>query len=79
MIDGALVILQNLAKSEKKRGLCREICPASSQDAYQAISVKVEVPPDAEAEEDPLAITAPGLKAERDVSCVSVSLLGGFR
>jgi hypothetical protein len=51
--------------------------PASSQDAYQAISVKAEVPSDAEEEEDPLA-TSPGMKAEPEVSCVSVSMLGQF-
>jgi hypothetical protein len=51
--------------------------PGASQDAYQAISVKAEVPSDAEAEEDPLAITFPGgIKAEPEVSCVSVSMLG---
>jgi hypothetical protein len=53
--------------------------PASSKDGYQAISVKTEVLSDAEAEEDSLAITFPGgIKAEPEVSCVSVSMLGGF-
>jgi hypothetical protein len=54
------------------------MCPASSQDAYQAISIKAEVLSDAEAEEDPLAITSPGMKAEPEVSCVSLSMLGRF-
>jgi hypothetical protein len=52
--------------------------PASSQDAYKAISVKAEVPSDAETEEDPLSITSPGVKAEPEVSYVSVSMLGRF-
>jgi hypothetical protein len=53
--------------------------PAASQDAYQAISVKVEVPSDAEAEEGPQAITFPGgVKAETEVSCSSVSMLSRF-
>jgi hypothetical protein len=57
------------------RVLRGEICPASSHDAYQAISIKVEVPSDAKAEEDPLAITYPGINAEPEVSCVSFSML----
>jgi hypothetical protein len=72
MIDAALVVLQNLTDSEKERNLCSEMSPASSQDAYQAISVKAEVLADVEAEEDPLAITPPGIKAEPEVSCPCV-------
>jgi hypothetical protein len=78
MLDAALVALQNLTDSEKERSLCREMSPASSQDAYQTIRVKAEVLSDAEAEEDHLAKTIPGMKAEPEVSCVSVSMLGRF-
>jgi hypothetical protein len=79
MMDAGLVVLQNVADSEKERSLCSEMSPAASHDAYQAISIKSEVPSDAEAEEDPLAITFPaGIKAEPEVSCVSVSMLGRF-
>jgi hypothetical protein len=79
MIDAAFLVLQNPGDLERERGLCAEICPESSQDAYQAISIKPEVQSDAEAEEDPLAITFPGeIKAEPQVSCASVSMLGGF-
>jgi hypothetical protein len=74
MIDVALIVLQNLTDSEKQRGMDSEMSPAFSQDSYQAISVKAEVPSDAEAEEDPLA----GMKAEPEVSCASVSMLGQF-
>jgi hypothetical protein len=74
MIDAALVVLQNLTDSEKEQGLCNEMSPAASQDAYQAISVKAEVLSDVE-EEDPLAVPFPELKAEPEVSCVSVSMI----
>jgi hypothetical protein len=77
-MDAAIVLLQDLTDSEKERGLCGEICPASSQYAYQAISVKAEVQSDAEAEEDPLATTLPGIKTEPEVRSVSVSMLGRF-
>jgi hypothetical protein len=73
----ALVVLQNLTDSENVQSLCTEMCPASSHDAYQAINIKAEVLSDAE-EEDPHAKTFPGIKAEPEVSCVSVSMLGGF-
>jgi hypothetical protein len=81
MTDEAFLDLQNPADLERiyVQGLCTEIFSSSSHDAYQAISIKAEVPSDAEEEEDPLAITFQGgIKAEPEVSCVSVSLLGGF-
>jgi hypothetical protein len=78
MIDIALVVLQNLTDLEKVRCLCSEMSPASSQNAYQAISVKAEVLSDVEEEEDPLPVTFPGIKVEPEVSCVSVSMLGVF-
>jgi hypothetical protein len=41
--------------------------------------MNAEVRSSAEAEEDPFAVTFPGgIKAEPEVSCVSVSMLGGF-
>ncbi|XP_023713767.1 uncharacterized protein LOC111867818 isoform X2 [Cryptotermes secundus] len=46
------------------RGPCGELCPASSHDTDQDISIKAEVLSDAEAEEDPLTIPFPGIKAE---------------
>jgi hypothetical protein len=76
IIDTVLFALQNPADLEKIRGLRSELCPAYSRDAYQAISIKAEVPSDAEAEVDPLSVTSPGIKAEPEVSCVSVSTLG---
>jgi hypothetical protein len=70
----ALVVLQN----PNVRGLCTEMCPASSHDAYQDIGIKAEVLSDVEEEEDPVPITFPEVKAEPEVSCVSVSVLGRF-
>jgi hypothetical protein len=80
MTDAAFLDSQNPADLESVhvRSLRGEICPASSHDSYQAVSIKAEVPSDAEAEEDPLAITSPAIKAEPEVSCVSVSMLGRF-
>jgi hypothetical protein len=78
MIHTALVVLQNLTGSKKERVLHSEMSPASSQDTYQAISVKAEVLSDAEAEENPDPITFPGIIAEPEVSCVSMSMLGRF-
>jgi hypothetical protein len=77
MIGTALVVLQNPIVLEKVRGLCSEMSPSSSEDVYQAISVKAEVLSDVE-EEDPDPITFPGIKVEPEVSCVSDFMLGGF-
>jgi hypothetical protein len=68
----AFIVLQNLVDLEKVQGLCGEMCPASSHDVYQAISVKSEVFSDAEEEKYPVLISFPGIKAEPEVSCVSV-------
>jgi hypothetical protein len=65
-----LVVLQNIPDLEKVRGLYSEICPASSHEAYQAVSIKAEVFSDAEEEEYPVPITFAGIKAEPKVSCV---------
>jgi hypothetical protein len=68
-----LVVLQIATDLENVRVFCTEMCPASSQDAYQDISIKAEVLSDVEEEEDPLAITfSGGIKAEPEVSCVYV-------
>jgi hypothetical protein len=75
----AFVVSQNLTDAETAQGLCTEMCPVSSHDAYQAISIKAEVLSDLEEEEeDPLAVTLPIIKAEPEVSCVSGSMLSGF-
>jgi hypothetical protein len=53
------------------------MCPAS-HDAHPAISIKAEVPSDTEAEEEPDPLTFVGIKAEPEVSCVSMPVLGRF-
>jgi hypothetical protein len=57
------------------QGPCTEVCPAS-YGAYEGITIKAEVLSDVEEEENPL--TFPEIKAEPEVSCVSVSMLGGL-
>jgi hypothetical protein len=74
----SLVSLQDLTDSEKETVPFSGRSPAPSHDAYQAIGVTAEVASHAEAEEDPVAITFPGIKAEPEVSCVTVSMLGRF-
>jgi hypothetical protein len=65
-----LVILQDTTDLVDVQGLCTEI------RAYESISIKTEVLSDVEEEKDPLAMTLPVIKAEPEVSCVSV--LGQF-
>ncbi|XP_023709223.1 zinc finger protein 333-like [Cryptotermes secundus] len=60
----ALRATMDLADSENVQGLCSETCPASSCNAYQAISMKTEVLSDAGEEEYPVPITFPGIYAE---------------
>jgi hypothetical protein len=68
-----LIVLQNVTYSENVQGLCSEIWPAYSHDAFQASSIKAEELSDMEAEEEeeeeyPMAITYPGIKPEPEVS-----------
>jgi hypothetical protein len=74
----ALFVLQNPADFGKVQGLHSEICSASSHDAYPAASIKAEVLSGAEAEEDPVSTTFVEIKAEPEVSCVSMPMLGRF-
>jgi hypothetical protein len=62
----------------KVRALHSEVCPASSRDAYPAVSIKAEVFSDAEEEEYPVPLTFVGIKAEPEVSYVSMPMLGRF-
>jgi hypothetical protein len=63
---------------EELQGLCSQIGPGPSRGAYQATSVKAEVLSDAEGEEGFVPMTFLGMKAEPEVSYVSVATLGGF-
>jgi hypothetical protein len=61
MIDKDTMVLQNFGKTY----------PAS-HDANKAMNVKAEEVSDAEEEEDPMPITVLEMKAEPEVSCMSV-------
>jgi hypothetical protein len=78
MIDAALVVLQNITNSEREQSLCSEMSPATSNEACQVFSIQAEVLSDAEPEEDPDPIAYLGIKAEPEVSCVSVTMSGRF-
>jgi hypothetical protein len=59
-------------------GPCSETYPASSNDAFQAMNIKVEEGSDVEVEEKhPVPMTFVGIKAEHEVSCMSVCPLFG--
>jgi hypothetical protein len=65
------MILQNYTNSENVLvGPCGETYP-TSYDANQAVNIKVKEGSDVEAEEDPVPITFPEIKAEpEEVSCM---------
>jgi hypothetical protein len=70
-----LIVLQNVTYPENVQGLCTEIWPAYSHDAFQASTIKAEELSDIEAEEGeeeeeeyPLTIAYPGIKPEPEVS-----------
>jgi hypothetical protein len=73
----ALVVLQNSTVFEEAQGVCSEICPAS-HDTSPAISIKAEKLSDTKEEEYPVPITFMGIKAEPEVSYVSVPMLWDF-
>jgi hypothetical protein len=78
MIFTALFVLQDVTGLEKVQGLCGEIYTASSHDVSHAVIIKTEEFSDAEEVEEPVPVTFPGIKAEPEVSCVSVSMLSWF-
>jgi hypothetical protein len=74
----SIFVLQNLADSEDVKSFCSEIHPASSRVACDASSIKTEEVSAAEEERCPVPITFRRIKAEPEVSCVTVSMLNGF-
>jgi hypothetical protein len=72
VVDDGTMVLQICTHFLKiEPGSSSEACPKSSHDGIQISDVKVE--------EDPVPITFPGMKAEHEVSCMSVCpLLGTF-
>jgi hypothetical protein len=65
-------LLQNVTSSEKVQGPHIETCPASSRDACYSFNVKTEEVSDLEEEEYLAPVPFLGIKAEPEVSCVSV-------
>jgi hypothetical protein len=73
MIDKDMMVLQNYTNSESVLvGPYGETYPAS-HDANQALNVKAEAVSDAEEGEDPVRKTIQEIKAESEVSCMSIS------
>jgi hypothetical protein len=60
-------------------GLCSETCPSPSPDGNGGINIKTEEVSDVKVEDDPVPISFPRIKAEREVSCMLVCpQLGSF-
>jgi hypothetical protein len=74
----ALFVLQDVSVLEEGQGLCGEIYTASSHDVIHAVNIKTEEFSDAEVVEAPVPIAFPKIKADPEVSCVSVSMFNGF-
>jgi hypothetical protein len=73
MTDNSMVILQNRLDSQKDvPGSHSEGCASSSLDGDQAVTIKVEEVSDAEDGEDPEPMTFVEIKAEHEVSCMSL-------
>jgi hypothetical protein len=72
--DGnGMVVLQNCADLEKDvRVPCTETCPVSSHDVDHFLSIKVEDALDIKEEKVPVPLTCQAIKAECEVSCMSV-------
>jgi hypothetical protein len=49
-------------------GLCSEVCPPSSHEGNGGIRIKTEEVSYVEQEEDPVPVSLPGIKSEREVS-----------
>jgi hypothetical protein len=72
MIDKDMMVLQHYSNSENiVVGPCGETYSAC-YDGNQAMDVKAEQGSDAEEEADPVPITFPEVKAEPEVSCMSL-------
>jgi hypothetical protein len=72
MMNEDMTVLQNYADlGNAVPGPCAETC-TTSHDSTQAMNIKAEEISDADGTEDRLQITFPKLKAEPEVSCMSV-------
>jgi hypothetical protein len=71
--DNGMVVLQNCADLEKNvRGPCSETCPISSHDSNHVINIKVEEISGIEEEKVPVPVTCQAIKAEHEVSFISI-------
>jgi hypothetical protein len=74
-----MLVLQNCLHSQKDvPGSHSEACASSSHDGDQAVSIKVEEFSDIEDREDPVPMTFVGVKAEHEVSFMSLCPLFGI-
>jgi hypothetical protein len=72
MIDKDVIVLQNCTNLEKALpGPCGDTYP-TSDDANRAMNVKAEEVSDAEEDEGPVPITFLEIKADPEVSCMSL-------
>jgi hypothetical protein len=66
------MVLQNYTDTGNAvPGPCAETCTAS-HDATQAMNIKAEEVSDADEKRDPVRVTLPKMKAEPEVSCMSL-------
>jgi hypothetical protein len=79
MADRGIAVLQNCMDLQKHvPGPCSETYQPSSCDANQAMNIKVEEVSDVDVEEErPVPMAFVGIKAEHEVSCMSVCPLCG--
>jgi 3-hydroxymyristoyl/3-hydroxydecanoyl-(acyl carrier protein) dehydratase len=78
MTNKEIVLLHNCMDLQDKRESSSETHP-TSHDANEIMSIKVEGVSDTEKEEDDVELRCSGIKTEREVSHMSVSLLGKFQ
>jgi hypothetical protein len=79
MTDNGMVVLQDSLDSQKDEpGSHSEACPSWSHDVDQAVNIKVEEFSDIDDGEDPVPMTVIGIKAEHEVSCMSLYPLLGL-
>jgi hypothetical protein len=72
MSDKGMVVLQNRLYSQKDvPGSHIETCGSSSPNGVQAVNIKVETFSEIEDRKDSVPVTAVGIKAEHEVSCMS--------
>jgi hypothetical protein len=73
-----MMVLQNCLDSQKDvPGSHIESCASSYLNAVEVVNLKVEEYSDIEDRKDPMPITVVGIKAEHEVSCMSLCPLLG--